>query len=95
MPTENQLEKVLRGYLTTAPVFADDRTKAERNGFDVRDDISITLKNPCGYPTGSLIRRYIGKGEEVRPLRSTFDLTLKGGEWSVRCSSGYPGPDFD
>jgi len=95
MATEDQLEKVLRGYLTKAPVFAGDRAKAERKGLEVRDDISITLKNPCGHPTGSLIRRYIEKGVELKPLRSTFDLTLKGGEWNVRCSSGYPGPDLD
>lgn len=61
----------------------------------MRDDISITLKIPCGHPTGSLTRHYIGNGVVVKPLRSTFDLTLKGGVWSVRCSSGYPGPDLE
>ncbi|WDD90267.1 hypothetical protein Bsp3421_000090 (plasmid) [Burkholderia sp. FERM BP-3421] len=95
MATENELAMVLRDYLDKAPVFAENRAQAERNGFEVHDDISIAMKNPCGHPTGSLIRQYIGKGVEVRPLRSTFDLTLRGREWGVRCSSGYPGPDLD
>lgn len=95
MATENELEKVLRDYLANVPVFADDRTKAEGNGFAVNDVISITLKNPCGHPTGSLIRQYTKNGVKVTPLLSTFDLTLRGREWQVRCSSGYPGPDLD
>jgi hypothetical protein len=95
MATENELAKVFRDYLANAPVFAENRAQAEHNGFEVDDDISITLKNPCGHPTGSLTRQYIGKGLEVRPLRSTFDLTLNGRAWRVRCSSGYPGPDLD
>ena len=95
MATENELEKVLRAYLAKVPVFAKDRTTAESNGYEVDDEISINLNNLCGHPTGSLIRRYTGKGLEVRPLRSTFDLTLKGREWQVRCSSGYPGKDLD
>jgi hypothetical protein len=95
MTTENELEKVLRAYLAKVPVFANDRVRAERDGFKVDDEISITLKNPCGHPTGSLLRQYTRQGVEVRPLRSTFDLTVKGREWQVRCSSGYPGPDLD
>jgi hypothetical protein len=95
MATENELEKVLRDYLAKVPVFANDRAQAERNGFEVDDEISISLKNPCGHPTGSLIRQYSRKGVEVRLLHSTFDLTIRGREWQVRCSSGYPGPDLD
>jgi hypothetical protein len=95
MATENQLAKVLGEYLATTPIFAKNRAEAEHDGFRVDDGISITLKNPCGHPTGSLIRQYIREGMYVRPLRSAFDLTLRGGEWIVRCSSGYPGPDLD
>lgn len=95
MATENELAKVLREYLAKAPVFAENREKAELDGFKVHDDIKIILKNPCGHPTGSLMRQYIGKGTEVKPLRSTFDLNLRGREWEVRCSSGYPSPDLD
>lgn len=95
MATENELEKVLRDYLAKVPVFVKDRTTAESNGFEVDDQISINLKNPCGHPTGSLIRQYTGNGSKARPLRSTFDLTLKGREWHVRCSSGLPGKDLD
>lgn len=95
MTLENELEKLLRDYLAKVPVFANDRVQAERDGFEVDDAISITLKNPCGHPTGSLLRQYTKTGVEMRPLRSTFDLTLKGREWRVRCSSGYPGRDLD
>jgi hypothetical protein len=95
MATEIKLAEVLRDYLATTPIFAKNRAEAERNGFKVDDDLSITLKNACGHPTGSLIRHYIKDGMDIRPLRSTFDLTLRGREWAVRCSSGYPGPDLD
>jgi hypothetical protein len=95
MATENQLADILRDYLAKTPIFAENRAQAVRNGFEVDDDISITLKNACGHPTGSLVRQYTKNGVEMRPLRSTFDLTLRGREWGVRCSSGYPGPDLD
>lgn len=95
MATENELAKVLRDHLAKAPIFAENRAQAERDGFEVDDDISITLKNACGHPTGSLVRQYTKEGVKGRPLRSTFDLTPRGWEWGVRCSSGYPGPDLD
>jgi hypothetical protein len=95
MTTENELKQALRDYPAKVPVFANDRAQAERKGFEVDDEISINLGNPCGHPTGSLIRRYAGTGVEVRPLRSSFDLTVRGREWRVRCSSGYPGTDLD
>lgn len=95
MATEIELAKVLRDYLAKAPVFSENRAKAELDGFKVHDNITIILKNPGGHPTGSLIRQYVRNGAEMKPLRSTFDLNFRGREWDVRCSSGYPAPDLD
>jgi hypothetical protein len=47
------------------------------------------------FTTASLVRTYIHPKEKWNELCSTFDVRLKGRDWTVRCSTGTPGADRD
>jgi hypothetical protein len=93
--TEQQIKEVLRRYLAKAPAFANDHANAVSDGVTVRDDIDVAMKNACGHPTAGLTRIYDDHDKKsdktYRQWRSTFDIKLVRGEWTVRCSSGLPG----
>jgi hypothetical protein len=97
MPTEDQIRKHVQNHIETAQGFVKDHANAIEKGCSVNDDISVNVRDACGHPTALLVRTYSHPTEQWKPLRSTFDIRLLPGnrDWSVRCSSGLPGPDRD